>query len=53
MPTLESANKLIIVLRLEGEVYVEHGRFGKGDQATSYLLSGFSAAVDEVFAAAA
>jgi Uma2 family endonuclease len=42
----------IIVLRLEGEMYVEHGRFGKGSIATSSLLSGFSAAVDEVFAAA-
>jgi Uma2 family endonuclease len=42
----------IFVLRLEGEKYIEHGRFGKGEQATSYLLPGFSAAVDEVFAAA-
>jgi Uma2 family endonuclease len=43
----------IIVLRLEGERYAEHGRFGKGEQATSALLPGFSAAVDEVFEAAA
>lgn len=43
----------IIVLRLDGDEYVEHGRFGKGAVATSFLLPGFSAAVDEVFAAAA
>jgi Uma2 family endonuclease len=43
----------IIVLRLEGEAYVEHGRFGKGAIATSSLLPGFSVAVDEVYAAAA
>jgi len=43
----------IIVLRLEGEKYIEHGRFGKGEQATSFLLTGFNAIVDEVFAATA
>lgn len=43
----------IIVLRLEGEEYVEYGRFGKDAQATSHLLPGFSAAVNEVFAVAA
>lgn len=42
----------ITVLRLEGEEYAEHGRFGKSTQATSYLLPGFSAMVDEVFEAA-
>ncbi len=43
----------ITVLRLEDEEYAEHGRFGKGTQATSYLLPGFSVMVDEVFEAAA
>lgn len=42
----------ITVLRLHGEAYAEHGRFGKGSQATSYLLPGFSVMVDEVFEAA-
>jgi Uma2 family endonuclease len=43
---------VILVLRLEGEVYVEHGHFGAGQTATSDLLPGFSVPVDEVWAAA-
>lgn len=42
----------IIVLRLEGSEYVEHGRFGAGQVATSALLPGFGAPVDDVWAAA-
>lgn len=43
---------VIIVLRLEGDAYTEHGRFGAGQTATSHLLPGFSMPVDEVWAAA-
>jgi len=42
----------ITVLQLEGEAYVEHGRFGAGETANSHLLPGFSVPVDEVWAAA-
>ena len=38
----------ITVLRLEQGAYVEHGVFGRGQQATSALLQGFSVAVDAV-----
>lgn len=41
----------ITVLRLEGDAYVEHGRFRQGE-ATSALLPGFTAPVADVFAAA-
>ena len=44
---------VIIVLRLDGNEYNEHGRFGPGQIATSYLLPGFEVVVDEVWAAAA
>jgi len=44
--------KVIIVLRLEGDEYAEHGRFGPGETATSHLLPGFTVPVDEVWAAA-
>lgn len=44
--------KVIIVLRLEGDEYAEHGRFGTSETATSHLLPGFSVPVDEVWAAA-
>src|SRR5205814_9350990 len=39
----------ITVLRLEGAAYVEHGVFGRGQQATSVILAGFSVSVDDVF----
>lgn len=39
----------ITVLRLEGDAYVEHGVFGRGAQATSVLLAGFSVDVSAVF----
>jgi Uma2 family endonuclease len=38
----------ITVLVLEGESYTEYGVFGRGDQATSKLLNGFTVYVDEV-----
>jgi Uma2 family endonuclease len=44
--------QVIIVLRLEGAEYVEHGRFSAGEVATSALLPGFGAPVDDVWAAA-
>jgi Uma2 family endonuclease len=41
----------ISVLALDGPSYREHGVFGPGSRAASALLPGFTAAVDEVFAA--
>jgi Uma2 family endonuclease len=43
-PTTEQ----IIVLRLEGTAYVEHGVFTRGTQTTSALLEGFTVAVAAV-----
>lgn len=43
----------ISVLYLDGEQYREHGRYSSGTSATSVLLPGFSANVDDVWAAAA
>ncbi len=39
----------VTVLHLEGAAYVEHGVFGRGFEATSVLLDGFSVNVDTVF----
>jgi Uma2 family endonuclease len=36
------------VLALQGETYVEHGVFRRGEQALSKLLEGFSVPVDDV-----
>jgi Uma2 family endonuclease len=44
--------RAITVLRLAGNDYVEHGRFGLEAQATSALLPGFIVAVAELFAVA-
>jgi Uma2 family endonuclease len=41
-------NDTITVLVLDGEAYVEHGVFQRGDRAVSKLLDGFSLSVDEV-----
>jgi Uma2 family endonuclease len=49
---VDPQEEVIIVLPLEGKQYVEHGRFGAGDVATSALLPGFSVAVSEVWEAA-
>jgi Uma2 family endonuclease len=40
----------ITVLRLAGDHYEEHGRFGGGGQASSVLLGGFAVNVADVFA---
>ncbi len=39
----------ITVLTLEGDAYVTHGVFHRGERAVSKLLAGFSVSVDEVF----
>ena len=42
------AAEQILVLRLAGTAYVEHGVFARGTQATSALLDGFTVAVADV-----
>ena len=42
-------DETIAVLVLAGDVYVEHGAFGRGGMATSPLLEGFAADVTAVF----
>jgi Uma2 family endonuclease len=42
-------DETIVVYRLQGKRYVRHGRFRRGQQATSALLTGFAVDVDEVF----
>lgn len=42
-------DETIIVYRLDGTRYVRHGRFRRGQTATSATLSGFAVAVDDVF----
>ena len=42
------ATEQILVLRLAGTAYVEHGVFTRGTQATSALLEGFTVAVTAV-----
>lgn len=37
------------VLCLDGDSYVEHGRFNRGDRATSALLPGFVVDMDDLF----
>ncbi|MBP1466583.1 Uma2 family endonuclease [Candidatus Chloroploca sp. M-50] len=39
----------ITVLTLDGAAYVAHGRFARGEQATSLILPGFEVAVSAVF----
>ena len=46
---VDPRDETITVLALEGEVYVEHGAYGRGDRAVSPLLDGFTADVDAVF----
>jgi len=41
-------DETVTVLRLDGEQYVEHGLFLRGDEATSALLAGFTLAVNEI-----
>ena len=42
-------DETITVLALEGDAYVEHGVFARGEAATSPLLTGFAADADAVF----
>ena len=42
------AEETITVLKLEGGVYMAHGVFGRGETATSVLLTGFPVSVDAV-----
>ena len=42
-------DETITMLTLSGDIYVEHGVFNRGAQATSALLEGFTATVDGVF----
>ena len=48
---IDPEERQIVVLTLAGDEYREHGTFKSGERATSVLLPGFSADVDEVFAA--
>ncbi|MCC7018952.1 MAG: Uma2 family endonuclease [Ardenticatenales bacterium] len=43
--------EIVIVLTLDGVAYREHGRFGRGETATSPLLAGFTVAIEDIFAA--
>jgi len=45
---VDAAAALVVVLRLEAGAYVEHGRFGRGERATSHRLPGFGVAVDDI-----
>jgi len=45
---INPATEQILVLRLAGTAYVEHGIFTRGTQATSVLLDGFTVAVAAV-----
>jgi Uma2 family endonuclease len=45
---VNQASEQILVLRLAGTAYVEHGVFTRGTQATSALLEGFTVAVAAV-----
>jgi Uma2 family endonuclease len=46
---VDPADETILVLKLDGAVYAEHGTFRRGDSATSALLDSFAVRVDEVF----
>jgi Uma2 family endonuclease len=48
---VDPRDEQITVLRLSGRKYLMHGRFGKGQTATSHLLPDFGVDVNEVFAA--
>jgi Uma2 family endonuclease len=42
-------DETIIVLKLDGDAYAEHGTFRRSESAASALLDGFAVRVDEVF----
>lgn len=46
---VDPLNDTITVLVLDGETYIEHGVFQRGQRAESKLLNSFSVSVDEVF----
>jgi Uma2 family endonuclease len=46
---VDPRSETIVVLRLRDGAYVEHGVFGRGDRATSTLLTGFAVDVSAVF----
>lgn len=46
----DSAVRSLTVLVLDGTTYREHGRFGRGETATSALLGGLAVEVAAVFA---
>lgn len=45
---VDLAEQQVLILRLEGSAYVEHGRFRRGQRAASHRLAGFSVSVDDV-----
>jgi len=49
---VDPQEKQITVLALEGEQYIQHGKFTPGEQASSRLLDGFAVDVENVFQAA-
>ena len=46
---IDPQDETVMVLRLEGVEYIEHGVFERGDTATSALLEGFEVAVTSIF----
>ena len=47
---IDRAAQSVLVLRLEDGRYVEHGRFGPGQTATSFRLPGFAVRTDDLLA---
>jgi Uma2 family endonuclease len=47
---LDPAARQVLVLGLEGDQYVERGKYGRGDRAASHHLPGFGVAVDDMLA---
>jgi Uma2 family endonuclease len=45
---IDPQEETVTVLRLEGDQYITHGVFERGDSATSALLTGFAIAVSQV-----
>ena len=45
---IDASKRQVMVLRLAGGAYVEHGTFGPGETAASSHLAGFRVAVDDV-----
>lgn len=49
---VDPQREVVMVLKLQGQQYVIHGEFGRGEAACSVLLPGFAVAADEVLDAA-